>query len=389
MTGGGFTGTGRPATLPSGPGAGLSGAGLAGGAAAEFLSNLPAPLPGGSARPGVGDIASSLPARPGGGRPDVGRPGQPGERPGDIGRPGRPDAGQPGRPGRPDVGEPGRPDIGEPGRPDIGRPGRPDVGQPGRPDIGRPGQPGRELVQNLPSRIEDRGKWQDWRQENRGAIAAWWRNHAGDSDDWFGDDWWLANHLRDLYDDDFNFWAWAAWPGVVGWVNYGWSEPVYYNYGSNVYYDGGYVYYGEQAICTEAEYADQAEAIATNVPETKPAEDDWMPLGVYAVTSDGQPTGVEPTMFLQLAVSKQGIISGTFQTATTKDVQQIEGMVDKQTQRAAWTAVGKTRPLMETGIVNLTEDTTPVLVHFPDEVTQQWLLVRMKQPDEQSKSSAN
>jgi hypothetical protein len=166
---------------------------------------------------------------------------------------------------------------------------------------------------------------------------------------------------------------------------------VYYNYGENVYYDDGYVYYGDQPICTEVEYAEQAEAIATNVPETNPAEEDWMPLGVFAVTTGGKPNGADPTMFLQLAVSKQGVINGTFQNTATNSVQAVEGMVDKQTQRAAWTAAGKTRPLMEVGIVNLTDDTTPVLVHFPDDSTQQWLLVRMNKPgaEQPATSSGN
>jgi hypothetical protein len=60
----------------------------------------------------------------------------------------------------------------------------------------------------------------------------------------------------------------------------------------------------------------------------------------------------------------------------------MEGMVDKQSQRAAWTEVGKTRPIMETGIGNLTQDTAPVLVHYADGTTQQWLLVRLDQPPE-------
>ncbi len=167
---------------------------------------------------------------------------------------------------------------------------------------------------------------------------------------------------------------------MTGWVNYGWSEPIYYNYGQNVYYDDGSVYYGDQVVCSEEEYADQAEAIATNTPQEKPADDEWMSLGVFALTSDGQPTEVEPTMFLQLAVSKQGVISGTFQNTATDSVQEVEGMVDKQTQRAAWTAKGKTRPLMETGIGNLTKDTTPALIHFADGTTQQWLLVRLNKP---------
>jgi hypothetical protein len=55
-------------------------------------------------------------------------------------------------------------------------------------------------------------------------------------------------------------------------------------------------------------------------------------------------------------------------------------MVDQQTQRAAWTSLGKVRPLMETGIGNLTQDTAPTLIHFADGTTQQWLLVRMEEP---------
>jgi hypothetical protein len=147
-----------------------------------------------------------------------------------------------------------------------------------------------------------------------------------------------------------------------------------------VYYNDGSVYYGDEPVASEEEYAAQAEAIAMSAPETEPAADDWMPLGVFAITSDGEPTGAEPTMFLQLAVSKQGVISGTFQNTATNATQEIEGMVDKQTQRAAWSAVGKSRPLMECGIVNLTEDTTATLVHFPDGTTQQWLLVRVQKP---------
>jgi hypothetical protein len=86
-------------------------------------------------------------------------------------------------------------------------------------------------------------------------------------------------------------------------------------------------------------------------------------------------------------VSKQGVINGTFQNTATSVVQAVEGMVDKQTQRAAWTAVGKSRPLMETGIVNLTKNTASALVHFPDGTTQQWLLVRMEKPETTPKTT--
>src|SRR5262249_39559974 len=138
---------------------------------------------------------------------------------------------------------------------------------------------------------------------------------------------------------------------------------------------------GDQPIATAEEYTDQAEAIATSVPQNvQPAADDWLPLGVFALTQDGEDASDEPTMFLQLAVSKQGIIAGTLQNTTTGSVKSVEGMVDKETQRAAWTVVGETRPLMETGLGNLTQDTSGVLVHFADGDTQQWMMARLNEP---------
>ena len=172
---------------------------------------------------------------------------------------------------------------------------------------------------------------------------------------------------------------------MTGWVGYGWSEPIAYAYGDNVYYEGDSVYYGDQAVATAEEYADQAEVIAESAPEVAPDKTEWMSLGVFAVTPDGQASGPDPTLFLQLVISKEGIIEGTLHNTTNDTTQDIEGMADKATQRAAWTVKGKSRPIMETGIVNLTEDTSPALVHFADGTTQQWLLVRLEEPKEAPK----
>lgn len=177
---------------------------------------------------------------------------------------------------------------------------------------------------------------------------------------------------------------WATWAALTGWFSgYGWSEPAYYDYGENCYYDDGQVYYGDEAVATEKQYAEQAEALATTPAETAPENADWMSLGVFAITQDGQASGPPPTMFVQLAVSKTGTIAGTFtNTAAGDQSQTIEGMVDKKSQRAAWVLSGKKRPIMETGIFNLTKETAPALVHFEDGQTQQWLLVRLDEPKE-------
>ncbi len=56
-------------------------------------------------------------------------------------------------------------------------------------------------------------------------------------------------------------------------------------------------------------------------------------------------------------------------------------MVDKNTQRAAWTIGDNKSNVLETGVNNLTQDETSVLVHFGTERTQTWLMVRLEDPE--------
>ena len=181
--------------------------------------------------------------------------------------------------------------------------------------MGRPGRPGDNYVQNLPSRIRDRNQWQNWRQEHRDDIRDFWQNHAGDFNNWFDGNWWNNYGLRFPYYPGFGYWGWAAWGGLADWVDYGWTDPVYYNYGENVYYEDGSVYYGDQPVCTELEYIQQAEAIATNVPETKPADKDWMPLGVFAITPDGKTAWKTPAAPQQPAANNPPPSNPPTQTA--------------------------------------------------------------------------
>ena len=166
---------------------------------------------------------------------------------------------------------------------------------------------------------------------------------------------------------------WATWAALGGWIGYGSGEPTSYTYGENIYYEGDQVYYGDQAVATADQYAEQADAIAASAPQTKPESGEWLPLGVFAITQDGQASGVEPTLFMQLAISKEGVIAGTFKNMATGQVQTLEGMADKKSQRVAWCVAGQKRPIMETGISNLTQDSSPALIHFADGQTQQWL----------------
>jgi len=291
---------------------------------------------------------------------------------------GRPNRGErPERPDRSDSGQrPSRPDGNRPNRPDGNRPNRPDGHRPNRPDGHRPDY------------IRDRDRWNDWRKQHSKQVrSSFYRDYPGWRN-WYGNQFW---HRYPDFRWRFHFDSWtpAVWGSVVRWLPWTWSQPTYYNYGYNVYYEGDTVYYNNQPIASTEEYADQAATIAASVPtDLNDEKIDWMPLGVFALTEDGESTGAEPTLFLQLALSKEGVIGGSLQNTETDKVVAIEGMVDKESQRAAWTIEGKTSPIMETGVANLTEDETPALVHFSDGQTQQWLMVRLDEPKETGESSS-
>ncbi len=230
----------------------------------------------------------------------------------------------------------------------------------------------------------------------RKVVSEFMNRYCDDCDGWYGSEWWNNLNIPKPYFPGFNAWGSVTWPTMANSLQPTSSTPIYYNFGENVYFLNGSVYYGDQPVATEDEYTKQAETIAASAPAAKPAEQHWMPLGVFAMTADGEPNGADPNFFLQLAVSKQGVISGTIQNIAAKSVQPIEGMVDKQCQRAAWTVVGKPRPLMEMGAANLTQDSSSALVHFADDTTQQCLLVRVEKPgdkqgplDEKKKSTGS
>ncbi|MBN1911379.1 MAG: hypothetical protein JW818_16670 [Pirellulales bacterium] len=184
-----------------------------------------------------------------------------------------------------------------------------------------------------------------------------------------------------------HWWGWATAGAITGWVVHGWTNPIYYGYGSggNVYYENNVVYVDGKEYGSAEQYYQEAANIAQSVPETPdmPAEEEaknWMPLGVFALTQEGVNTS---HLYLQLAVSKSGIIAGTFYNETTGATHSVEGMVDKKTQRAAWKAADGTNTnlVMETGIYNLTRDQTEVLVHFGPDQTQTWLMVRLAESE--------
>jgi hypothetical protein len=162
------------------------------------------------------------------------------------------------------------------------------------------------------------------------------------------------------------------------------SDPVYLDYGANVIYEGDTVYVDDQPVPAEQfdkpilEAAENVKQPLPPLPPSNPNQPaEWMPLGVFALAQEDRG---DPVMFFQLSINQQGTISGAFQSTITNDTRPIAGQVDKASQRAAWRIGDNTETIFETTLGNLTQDVSPIAVHFGNSRTQTWLLVRMPEP---------
>jgi hypothetical protein len=173
-------------------------------------------------------------------------------------------------------------------------------------------------------------------------------------------------------------WAAATWATAGGYCGCS-GEGSYYDYGENLTYDDGNVYYGDQPVASAEQYYAQADQIATAGQE--PQNEEWLPLGVFAVIAG--PTQTESDKIVQLALNKEGVIRGNLQDSLTDKVITVSGAVDKTTQRVAMKLEGNDSVVVDTSLYNVTNDDVPVLVHFGPDRQETRTLIRLKPPEDQ------
>jgi hypothetical protein len=157
------------------------------------------------------------------------------------------------------------------------------------------------------------------------------------------------------------------------------AQPVPYDYGGNVVAQPNAVYVNGDPAGTPQQYAAQAGQIAAAGTAQPDPNDQWLPLGVFAMAEAGQ---TQPNDLFQLAINKQGVIRGNYHNVQTNETTPLAGSVDRNTQRAAWTIGGDKLPVYEAGIANLTTDQTTMLMHTPDGQQRQYTLVRLPEPEQ-------
>ncbi len=250
-----------------------------------------------------------------------------------------------------------------------------------------------------------RDKSGNWKDGDRFAAADQIRDHwRGDWNDgdvpfhsgWKGDRWhgdhdhwnhwgyWGGHHH---HGDDWFWWAWATAPLLTSWLHHGhgWSTPYYWDYGPGEYMHcyNDVVYVNGEWYQPAPVYHEQVVAIAEQAPDwtaEQAQQAEWLPLGVFAVARDGVP---DTTMLMQLAVTKDGVISGTASNQATAASFPIEGTVDKQTQRAVWKYTDdKNQPIVvETSVYNLTQSESTGMAHYGPDNIQVVELVRLEKPE--------
>ena len=194
----------------------------------------------------------------------------------------------------------------------------------------------------------------------------------------------LLGYCAFRYNRPYYWWGWSSAPILDSWCGFGWNTPYYWDYGP-----GEYIYCNNGVVFVNGSWYEPAPVFyqqtlklidqAPVITEEVAAQVDWLPLGVFALTPDGQN---QANVLAQLAVTKDGVIGGTvFDQAAGKSYT-VQGTVDKNSQRAVWSYTNdqNVRIVMETSVNNLTQNESTGLVHYGPNEQKVVEIVRLQDP---------
>jgi hypothetical protein len=218
----------------------------------------------------------------------------------------------------------------------------------------------------------------NWHNRVNGDLFSngWW-NHQAPARGWW--------HPGLAWANQSSLWGLPTWAGLSSW--YGgssWANPLNYDYGpggSLAFQDDG-VYLNGTNFGSVAEFGQSAALLAAVDPpsdEAALANTEWLPLGVFAVSTSKQEA--DSSVILQLAVSKEGIVSGLLYDTAADKSEIVQGQMDSRTQRVAF-RVGDEDLVAEAGAYNLTQPEAGMLVHFGRDRLERFQLRRLDRPTE-------
>lgn len=207
-------------------------------------------------------------------------------------------------------------------------------------------------------------KWGDRHEKASRDLRDRVQRRRLDSKHWFRDDFYNKHHRYGYHRRHANWWRPARWNHVALWLPWGWGYPIYYDQTLAPIVLNNYTVVGVDIT-----------------PDVTPVEE-WMPLGIFALGNTEEDTAYS-NLFIQLAVSKSGNLSGTLYNAAIDQTYPLSGSVDSETQLASWSVTDDPNSIvMITGLYNLTQDATAVQLYFSEGTNQTWALVRFQETAE-------
>jgi hypothetical protein len=233
-----------------------------------------------------------------------------------------------------------------------------------------------------------------WAHHNRPFSRGWYGRHGGAwGYGWGGWGWgnpWAISTLG----------ATAAWLGVDAaddWGNFAYPANVYTSDNSidgtieddEQAQDDTTVNQQQQqqpqqnqaiAPADQARRLAEAAALARGGATDPAKQTKFLPLGVFTLAPRNQ---TEASALVQLAVSKDGVVRGSYYDMLTDQDHPVRGAVDKKTGRVAFTFGPQGKVTFETSVRNLTQDRGVVGVNYENGKTSTWTLARYeKEPSE-------
>jgi hypothetical protein len=126
---------------------------------------------------------------------------------------------------------------------------------------------------------------------------------------------------------------------------------------------------------TPSSQSDDAASLAARGAVDVSDDTQFMPLGVFALAPA---THTDATAVVQLSVSKDGLLRGSYCDLMTDQAQTVFGAIDKQSQRAAWTVGAGGKVVFATTLASLTQASGPVSLLFANGDNRQWTLARFE-----------
>lgn len=186
---------------------------------------------------------------------------------------------------------------------------------------------------------------------------------------WFGNDFNRRHNLNpNYYNSNVNWWRGARWAAAANWVPWGWSGGIYYDD------------LNDPIVVTSPDSSTSYMSTQTTIAQPSMQTSDaanWLPLGVFILGPTLSKAKLS-NKFLQLALNKDGTISGVYYNADTDQGYPISGEVDRNSQRVLFSASKSNSPIVSTGLYNLTQDQTPVTLYFTNGTKQTWTMLRIE-----------